>query len=296
MLVWGGLTFHDPVRAPNQARPALGVAFDPARRTWRLLPALPASLRSLAGDHWTAWSGRELLVGGVGEAEGGSGVVAAAYDPAANRWRQLPPSPEVTGGRGHLRARSAIWAGSRLLVWNFWRTAAIAPSDESGATGRPEEEPDGIDLWAYDPAADRWTVLPAPPAEVRRAVGGDASMAWTGREVVIAATPVTEVAGRSRRVGVAGGYDPDRARWTPMAALPRPTARSMLAWAGAAVVEPLGRAVYDPATDRWLRLPASPDRTGVPPPATGSLERALLWMAERDTGDVQLHVLVPAGP
>jgi hypothetical protein len=294
MLVWGGTTIPDPVGAPGRGRPAAGVAYDPARRTWRQLPAPPRELGR--GDQWMAWSGRELLVGGVEEAEaGGGGTVAAAYDPAADRWRLLPRSPDLTPGRGHLLARTALWAGTRLLVWNHWSATARAANDETGASARPDAEPDGIDLWAYDPAADRWTVLPAPPDEARQVVQ-DASMVWTGRAVVMAATRWADVGGRRRTTTVGGSYDPESARWAPIAPLDRPSGRVQLAWAGAAVVEPFEGAVYDPATDRWLRLPARPDRRGSPPLYAGDLERGLLWQVERDSGAAQLYVRVPAGP
>jgi len=156
------IAFTDPAAGGNVVgRPSSGVAYDPARRSWRQLPALPEELRSLRSDHWTAWTGRELLVGGVREAEAG-GVTVAGYDPAANRWRRLPQSPGLTGGPGHLQARTAIWSGNRLLVWSFWSDTAGAADDLTEPLPRPDAEPDGIDLWAYDPAGDRWTVLPAP--------------------------------------------------------------------------------------------------------------------------------------
>jgi hypothetical protein len=154
MLVWGGMTIPDPVGAPNSGHLADGVAYDPQRRTWRKLPARTAPSPS-CGDCWAVWTGRELLVGQVEEAGGGGGTVAAAYDPAANRWRPLPPSPTITGGNGHLRARTAMWAGTRLLVWSFWSGTARGRFDETPADDRPYEVADGIDLWAYDPATDR---------------------------------------------------------------------------------------------------------------------------------------------
>ncbi|HSO53867.1 MAG TPA: hypothetical protein VL330_14190 [Actinomycetes bacterium] len=301
MLVWGGLTIPDPTattrsgNAVNVAgRPATGVAYDPARRAWRLLPAAPPELRG--GDRWTAWTGRELLVGEVEEAGAGAGTVAAAYDPRANRWRLLPESPGLSGGAGHLLARTAMWAGTRLLVWTHWSGTARPAADLSGALSRPDDAPDGIDLWAYDPVAGRWSVLPAPPAVVREAVAG-ASMVWTGRDVLMAATRVVKIAGKDRSTTVAGRYDPERASWTPIAPLRlRSGYRLDLARVGAVVVEPSQGTVYDPAADRWLRLPAGPDRAGVPPPHTGDLERGLLWLAGRASGEVQVHVLVPAEP
>jgi hypothetical protein len=296
MLVWGGISFTDPVGGPAVGRPSSGVAYDPARRSWRRLPALPEELRSLrSGDRWTAWTGRELLVGGVWEAEAG-GVTVAGYDPAADRWRRLPQSPGLTRGPGHLRARSAIWAGNRLLVWSSWGDTARDAMDESGPLSRPDAEPDGIDLWAYDPAGDRWTVLPAPPAEVRAAVV-EASMAWSGREVLLAAPRVVKVAGKDRSTTVAGRYDPEQARWTPVAPLRLRRGGPLdLARAGAVVVEPFQGTVYDPASGRWARLPAGPDPAGTPPQGMGSLERALLWTVQARSGAVQVYVLVPAGP
>jgi len=293
MLVWGGVTIPDPVGNPNVGRPADGVAYDPGRRTWRRLPARTAQPTPGCGDCWAVWTGRELVVGQVEEADAGGGTVAVAYDPAANRWRPLPPSPTLTGGNGHLQARTAMWAGTRLLVWNFWSRTARAANDESGVSDRPNEVPDGIDLWAYDPAGGRWTVLPAPPGEVRRVVAG-ASMVWTGREVVIASAQTAQ----RRTVTRAGRYDPDQAAWTPIAPPPRSRGANLgpvtLEWTGSAVVEP-GNAVYDPAADRWLPLPAEPDRA-TPPLVAESPARALLRVRTHADGAVQVYVLEPDRP
>jgi len=239
------------------------------------------------------WTGRELVVGQVEEADAGGGTVAVAYDPAANRWRSLPPSPTLTDGSGHLQARTAMWAGTRLLVWSFWSRTARAANDETRASDRPDEVPDGIDLWAYDPATDRWTVLPAPPGQVRR-VAAYSSMVWTGREVVIASVQTGVVTGQASATTLAGRYDPDRARWTPVAPPPIRGGKVILAWTGAAVVELNRNAVYDPATDGWLRLPARPEPAGRSPSQSWGAERALLRVEERPTGAIEVHVLVPA--
>lgn len=294
VLVWGGVTISDPEGYPNLGRPVDGVAYDPERRTWRRLPPKPEQLRMVGSDRWAVWTGRELVAGTVQEAAAGGGTFAVAYDPAANRWRQLPPSPTLTpGGSGHLQARTAMWVGTRLLVWNYWSRTAKDLFDESGASDHPNEDPDGIDLWAYDPATDRWTVLPDPPDQVRRMVAG-ASMVWTGQEVIIASAQTAQ----RRTVTRAGRYDPDRARWTPIAPPPRPRGanpgRVTLEWTGSAVVEP-GNAVYDPAADRWLPLPAEPDQA-TPPLVAQSPARALLRVRTHADGAVQVYVLEPDRP
>jgi hypothetical protein len=295
MLLWGGVTIPDPVGNPNSGSPSNGLAYDPERRTWRRLPDRPAQLgRSI--DQWAVWTGRELLVGEIQEAEVGGGTVAAAYDPAANRWRPLPPSPALTGGSGHLRARTAMWTGTRLLVWNYRSATARSPFDETGASNRPNGVADGIDVWAYDPATDRWTVLPAPPGQVRRVAADDSTaMVWNGQEVVITSVRMQTIGGQDRPAGVAGRYDPDRARWTPIAPQPGPVTQAGLVWTGAALVAALANTVYDPATDGWLRLPALPEPAGHPPIDSWGAERALLRVEERATGAVEVHVLVPAG-
>jgi hypothetical protein len=292
VLVWGGMTVPDPVAAPTMATLADGVAYDPARRSWRRLPRPPLPLRYVSTNQWVLWTGRELMAGGVEQGAGG-GVVVGAYDPATNRWRMLPRSPKLTGGPDHLQARTAMWAGSRLLVWNFWSPEAHTANNRDAVTARPEAEPDGIDLWAYDPAGDRWTVLPDPPEQVRRMVAG-ASMVWTGQEVIIASAQTAQ----QRTVTRAGRYDPDRARWTPIAPPPRSRSanpdRVTLEWTGSAVVEP-GNAVYDPAADRWLPLPAEPDQA-TPPLFAQSPARALLRVQTHADGAVQVYVLEPDRP
>jgi hypothetical protein len=266
-----------------------GVAYDPARRTWRRLPRPPQQLRWASLNQWVLWTGRELMVGGVEQGPGG-GTRAGAYDPATNRWRLLPRSPRLTGGPDHLQARMAMWAGSRLLVWNFWSPTAHTANNRDAVAAHPEAEPDGIDLWAYDPATNRWTVLPDPPDQVRRMVAG-ASMVWTGQEVVIASAQTAQ----RRTVTRAGRYDPDQAAWTPIAPPPRPRGanpdRVTLEWTGSAVVEP-GNAVYDPAADRWLPLPAEPDQA-TPPLVAESPARALLRVRTHPDGAIQVYVLEP---
>jgi hypothetical protein len=293
--VWGGFTVPDPVGKPNLGWSDRGVAYDPQRRTWRRLAPAPAELKSF--QLWSVWTGRELLVGGVEEAGETGGVAAAAYDPAADSWRMLPASPGLSGGSRTLVARTAMWAGSRLLVWSFFQATPLARNEERGISDHPDSRPAGIDLWAFDPPGGRWSVLPAPPDAVREVVA-NASMTWTGREVVIVGARDESVGGRQRLVTQAGHYDPDQATWSPFDRPPRPAAADLgwggaVAWTGASLVEP-GNAVYDPDGGRWLRLPAEPSRRASPPMTSGDAARALLRIRYLTTGAVQVWMLVPA--
>jgi hypothetical protein len=54
-----------------------------------------------------------------------------------------------------------------------------------------------------------------------------------------------------------GRYDPDEGRWTPIATPPRRVPygdATALVWTGAALLAD-GDAAWDPAADRWWRLP-----------------------------------------
>ena len=249
LLIWGGMTPVSGTRRVGSLRRGDGLAYDPATRSWRRLASPPRQLQPLARP--ATWTGRELLVvdADADHQLAGGGLRGGAYDPRTGRWRLLAASPRLSAG--WLLDRTVLWAGTRLLVWSFWSR----PTAASRATFNAEL--DGADLWAYDPAADHWTVLRSPSAQVRPLLAR-ASLAWTGQEVL--AVQHNSVIQPDRAL-FGGRYDPDRDRWTPIATPPRrvtfrsPTA---LVWTGAALVAD-GADAYDPAADRWWRLPAPSD-------------------------------------
>ena len=76
-------------------------------------------------------------------------------DPGKNRWRRLAPLPFG------LHDASTFWSGHRLLVWGGSETTR------------------GL---AYDPRADRWSVLPGwLPLR-----GAGEALAWTGSSLIVA--------------------------------------------------------------------------------------------------------------
>lgn len=137
MIVWGGETGFQSPQEP--AALATGAAFDPALGTWRLLRA--AGAPSARFEHTAVWTGTKMLVfGGCAREmtwyctdERGDGGI---YDPETDTWDDLPADP------GLLRTRwrhSAIWTGSRMIVWG-------------GQGGRAFLD-DGA---AFDPTTRRW--------------------------------------------------------------------------------------------------------------------------------------------
>jgi hypothetical protein len=244
LLIWGGQAPKDEAQSDGVMVPGDGLAYDPARRAWRRLPAPPRPLPASATP--ALWTGRELLVVDAEGARppGWGGLGGAAYDPVADRWRLLPASPRLDGGQ--FLGQTFLWAGTRLLVWTFW-TRPGGPAPTSPA-------PDGVALWAYDPTANHWAELPAPSAPVRSSLVRS-SLAWTGREV-LAVQNTTEIPPDPPPFG--GRYDPDNDRWTPIAPPPGRVPygeATALAWTGAALLA-AGSAAWDPAADRWWSLPA----------------------------------------
>jgi hypothetical protein len=122
LIVWG-----DASRA-TAARD--GAAYDAAADRWRRLPPAPLTL-NLGSATWT---GTEMVVFGALLDRGNRSTTrrarGAAYDPAANRWRRLAPSPLSP------QASSIAWTGREVLAWDY-----------------------ELDAAAYDPARDRWRRL-----------------------------------------------------------------------------------------------------------------------------------------
>jgi hypothetical protein len=253
LLIWGG----DTVPQLGSGAPAVpvadGAAYDPATRTWRLLPPAPLSAREGAA---AAWTGTEMVVVGGDSAGNGSTVFgdAAEYDPATNTWQSLPSLP--------IEPRTdatAIWTGTQLIV--------IGGKNGDGGDALAYE-----DAAAYDPASNSWATLPAAPAEPGWNVVG-VTQAWTGRQLLMWVT--------WQKSGSCGNgciyVDPKRAGYalaagaTAWRKLPKQSVESngaATAWTGSSVLvmggewcarscpPPVGAgASYNPTTRVWTAIP-----------------------------------------
>jgi N-acetylneuraminic acid mutarotase len=215
------------------------------------------------------WTGRELLIlGATWElATAGGGLQGVAYDPGANRWRRLAPSPQSPQlADRHLLDRTTVWTGSRLLVFNYWSRSARDPGivSQTGMT----VEPDGCEVWAYDPAADTWTPVPGLAGG---AAWPEAAGAWTGSELLVWSTTITS---DLRSVAnTASAYNPGSGRWRRLPPAPiAPRQLAGLVWAGDRLLVwgglrnlrgnrlayPDDGAAYDPRGNRWQRLARAP--------------------------------------
>ena len=125
MIVWG---LFGPTASGSE-----GAAYDPTSDAWRRIPAAPI------GDATrVVWTGDELVVFG----DDPSGLIpagaanmpsaAAAYDPAADRWRRLADPPDDAA------TVDPAWTGTSILARG------------SGSAG----------LFRYDIESDTWTTIP----------------------------------------------------------------------------------------------------------------------------------------
>lgn len=182
-----------------------GAAYTPATNSWQVLPKAPLTGRHTAG----AWTGKELILAGGEDADGGIFRDAAAYNPAARSWRRLPPLP------GPRTNATAVWDGNEVLV-------------VGGHRSRGSLRAEGF---AYDPSANRWRRMPA--MEFGRA-GHQA--VWTGGQLLIWGG-VTVHDGHTVTPPHGVAYDPANNRWS---ALPRSPLRGRVnaaaIWTGTEMV------------------------------------------------------------
>jgi hypothetical protein len=205
-----------------------------------------------------------MIVFGGTSVDGDILADGAAWDPAADRWRALPPSP--------LGARDGAviaWAGDRLVVWG----GATVPPPGAAAEAVSEMRADGS---AYVPATDSWVPVAAAPIAAR----SGAESVWTGTRLVISGG-YHEGDDDDRTDGAA--LDPVSGAWSPIAARPAPgscggDSSCAGVWTGAAALFPASGLAYDPAGNRWSEIAPSPGTgpaAGEPTVWTG--RRLLAW-------------------
>jgi hypothetical protein len=212
---------------------------------WQQLESAPVAAPR---RHHAVYTGSELVVfGAAGE--------VAAYDAIHRLWWQREPVPRPDGGPAVLDEPSVgpVWTGSEVLVLTGPRSDA-ADAEMAAA--------------AFDPQADAWRVLPAPPVTVVP----PAVSVWTGEEWFVwgrAGGP------RVREEGppVGAAYEPLAGTWRRLPEAPImlvdavggvATDRGVVVWGQrpGPALRTAGEGAfalrYAPAEDRWVPLPAPP--------------------------------------
>jgi hypothetical protein len=257
-------------------------AYDPARDSWRRLPA-PRG-RSFR----VAWTGRELIAWGTRVTAFRSG-----------RWKALPRPP--LGGPPRLLA----WTGDELLGWTAaggavyrpgagWRRLPPAPLTGSAAwTGRELIVVSGRSAAAFTPGRS-WRRLPKLPENHR-----GANILWDGAELLVVGGDTAPARGFA--------YSPASNTWRALApadsgrkgAAAVWTGKRLLLWggetrsAGRFLIPPHGLA-YDPKADRWSPLPQAPLRGRRNPVGVWTGRSLLVWGGDRGLSDGALFT--PAAP
>jgi N-acetylneuraminic acid mutarotase len=280
----------------------VAAAYDPGTRTWRRLAPPAGPPGTYQGTYSAVWTGRQMLVWGP--------LTAEAYTPATDSWRRLPPAPTVSHHAGVVVA----WTGRELIGWgggccgdsftdgaaydpatNRWRRLPRAPLAGGGSpvgdwTGRELVVVAGAGAAAYDPRANRWRAIAAPPA-----ARGGASAVWDGREVLLVgggSSPAT----RLPATGFA--YDPAADRWRRLAAMPSGRMGATAVWDGRRLLVlggETGRAgaptlamralAYEPAANRWTRLPRGPLSGRLDPAAVRAGRAVIVWGGDARFGE-----------
>jgi hypothetical protein len=281
MLVWGGMTNISSALLGD------GAGYDPVANVWRPMASLGApSGRYL---HTAVWTGSELIVWGGGLRDGPSLGDGARYNPTTDRWTPLPSAGAPTARVGH----TAVWTGREMLVWggshiegeSSTRRVSYAadgarynPATDTwrpmSTTGIPEPRESQIAVWTgaqvfawgtdgppgkpsaagYDPDADRWTPLAAPPSDMPRL----SAAVWTGTEAVVWAASGPCAAQRTDCPAVGARYNPSSDGWALLPASAAPWDGTSLVWTGREII------VCCFTTERYGRGPAEASRYYLP--------------------------------
>jgi hypothetical protein len=226
------------------------------------------SVREQHSAIWNPISNTMIIWGGL-DAAGTPLNTGGVYSPTANTWGTAPTTTGAPTGRwGH----SAIWTGSKMIIWGG---EASAPPYFRNTGG------------VYDPAANAWVTTGytnlingtgAPTA--RRSH----SAVWTGTKMIVWGG---YDGGTTNRYNDGGVYDPATDSWTPMTTTNAPTIRSnhiavwtgtrMIVWGGFDNVTPRldDGGVYDPSTDSWSAL----TQGGTPP--TARYMHSAIWTGSK---------------
>jgi N-acetylneuraminic acid mutarotase len=138
--------------------------FDPALSKWRAAAPAPAGELDRCSDD-PGCVGIQAAHRVLFSSEG------LAWDPSADRWTKIAPSPFVAA---QLDGEARAWTGSRLMVFG-------GGSYDGGDGPEPPPAQVRADGAAYDPATDRWETLPPTPLSGRARASG----VWTGREFIV---------------------------------------------------------------------------------------------------------------
>jgi N-acetylneuraminic acid mutarotase len=260
MIVWGG-NGCSSAQCPPFNPLSDGGRYNPLTDSWTPVPAIPGITPGARLGHTAVWTGTEMIVwGGLGcdsavlaSQCGSSSSFTETYRADGGRYNpnQNPltawTSISTTNGPGARFLHTAIWTGSKMVVWG-------GEGAEIFNTGAQ-----------YDPANDTWLSISTSNAPSARYFH---TAIWTGSEMIIWGGQDCDLCVPAG-LNTGGRYNPQSDSWVATAVPPdfnTPFARysHSAVWTGAEVIiwgglgttdafflETNTGALYDPATDSW---------------------------------------------
>lgn len=177
LIVWGSCEDLDG-GTPRRCT-STGALYDPATETWSPMATAPIAGRGAAA---VAWTGREMIVWGGANFDGGWSYFAdgARYDAEADAWTLLPAVAAPAR-----RDVAGAWTGLEMIPWGGWEGMLR----------------DVVGRW--DATTDAWVTMSVDGAPGARDMH---AMVWTGRELVVTG---------GRQLGTGYYERQDGAAWTP---------------------------------------------------------------------------------
>ena len=234
MIIWGGFSGAPSFVALND-----GAKYNPQTNTWTPVTAVAQPAARLS--HTAVWTGTEMIVWGgfsctaCANAELGTG---ARYTPSTDVWTPTSTTSAAPSARGN---HTAVWTGSKMIVWGGNNDAAPGPPALFASGG------------VYDPTTNSWVatnLFGAPlPTRCHSAV-------WTGTEMIVFGGQTnTNLACETSSTATGTRYNPTTDSWNPMSVAPVSSTISgaRVAWTGNQLItwfESSG-ARYNLATDSW---------------------------------------------
>jgi N-acetylneuraminic acid mutarotase len=263
MIVWGGYDQWSGTWFVSGGR------YDPIADRWTRVSLGPSARQG----HTAVWTGSRMIVWGGTFIFASDNYVdylntGALYDPSTDSWTPTSTAGAPLGRDGH----TAIWTGSRMIVWGgnvIWNGGS--PTGDGGR---------------YDPATDSWSSVSYADGRRYHSVvwTGSSMVVWGGEQLV--SCPSCPGGRRLVLANTGARYDPVLDRWIGLsdAGAPPPMESPLVVWTGhdMLLLAPEGPAIagwrYDPSTDHWSRIASdgsSLSRQGASFLWTGNL--AIVW-------------------
>jgi hypothetical protein len=195
----------------------------------------------------------------------------------AGEWRRTSQAP-ILGRVDH----TMVWTGSEALIWGGTESSPEHPIDEQRLPRHGA---------AYDPAADRWRLIPDAPISGRTYP----VVAWSVDELLVWGGWQSDATGGLRAATDGAVYSPSRDRW-------RVIRRSGLSGDGAVggfvagwlvVATNAGAARYDPVADRWVSLIPAPIRQNGRIAVVAADRLVVIAFGDGASGQAEVAILDP---